>query len=106
MGEPVKIIDLARQMIQLSGFEPETEIEIEITGLRPGEKLFEELNYDTEASEETGHPRIRRLRVGPRDREETLRWFASLEEDLLGLDADVLKERITEMVPEYTLFVG
>ncbi len=105
MGEPVKIMDLARQMIQLSGFEPDTEIEIEVTGLRPGEKLFEELNYDTEASEETTHPRIRRLRVQPRSCDDVHRWFASLEEDLLGLDPMELKERIKEMVPEYTPFV-
>lgn len=105
MGEPVKIIDLARQMIQLSGFVPETEIEIEIVGLRPGEKLFEELNYDTESSEETSHPRIRRLQVRARNSEEVYRWFDALADDLIKLDAMELKDRIKEMVPEYTPYV-
>lgn len=53
MGEPVRIIDLARQMIRLAGFEPERDIRIEFTGLRPGEKLYEELLHDSETEEET-----------------------------------------------------
>ncbi|MFP4352426.1 MAG: polysaccharide biosynthesis protein [Puniceicoccaceae bacterium] len=106
MGEPVKIIDLARQMIQLSGFEPETEIGIEITGLRPGEKLFEELNYSTESSDETDHPRIRRLRGTSVGADRFGEWIAALEEDLPDLEGPALKERLKEMVPEYTPFAG
>ncbi len=58
MGEPVKIIDLARDLISLSGYKPGEDIEIEITGLRPGEKLFEELMSDIESNQATEHERI------------------------------------------------
>ena len=58
MGDPVKIVDLAKDLIRLSGFEPETDIQIEITGLRPGEKLFEELLLDEEGIMTTKHNKI------------------------------------------------
>jgi len=58
MGEPVKIMDLARDLISLSGFEPGIDIEIEVTGLRPGEKLYEELMSDSENNQSTEHQRI------------------------------------------------
>ncbi len=56
MGKPVRILDLARQMIQLAGLRPEQDIKIEFTGLRPGEKLFEELFHGREPPVPTGHP--------------------------------------------------
>jgi len=58
MGEPVRILDLAEQMIRLSGLEPGTDIEIEITGIRPGEKLYEELCFDHEALLTTRCPKV------------------------------------------------
>lgn len=59
MGEPVKIYDLARKMIQLSGFVPNKDIEIQISGLREGEKLFEELLGGSESEKTTHHPKIK-----------------------------------------------
>ncbi len=58
MGKPIKIYDLARQMIRLSGYDPEEDIKIEIIGLRPGEKLYEELFHETEDYTGTKHPKI------------------------------------------------
>ncbi|WP_174705673.1 polysaccharide biosynthesis protein [Leptospira kobayashii] len=59
MGEPVKIVSLAEEMIRLSGYTPHQDIKIEFTGLRPGEKLFEELMLDQEGIKKTHHPKIR-----------------------------------------------
>jgi FlaA1/EpsC-like NDP-sugar epimerase len=58
MGEPVRIYDLATQMIRLHGLEPEKDVTIEITGLRPGEKIYEELLINCDAALKTGHPKI------------------------------------------------
>ena len=58
MGQPVRIVDLAHDLIRLSGLEPEKDIEIRFTGIRPGEKLFEELSNTSEGIERTAHPKI------------------------------------------------
>jgi len=58
MGEPIKIIDLARELVRLSGFEPDVDIKIQITGLRPGEKLYEELLMTEEGTMPTSHEKI------------------------------------------------
>jgi FlaA1/EpsC-like NDP-sugar epimerase len=63
MGEPVRIADLAENMIRLSGFEPGRDIEIKFVGLRPGEKLYEELLVDGEDVEPTEHPQVRMVRA-------------------------------------------
>jgi len=66
MGEPVRIVDLAEDMIRLAGLVPGVDIKIEFTGVRPGEKLFEELKLDGETVEKTPHPQIFLLRAGKR----------------------------------------
>jgi FlaA1/EpsC-like NDP-sugar epimerase len=72
MGRPVKILDLAEEMIKLSGLKPYENIEITFTGIRPGEKLFEELGYNEEIMDRTGHPKIYIGKMnGLRSREET-----------------------------------
>src|SRR5262249_46046785 len=61
MGKPIRIVDLARKLIELSGLKPMEDIPIEFIGLRPGEKLFEEINYKSEDIVPTNHPKIMRL---------------------------------------------
>lgn len=102
MGEPVKIVDLARQMIALSGFRPEIDIDIEYVGLRPGEKLFEELQHTAETHEPTAHPRIYRLKSPPP------RPWAAWQESLTGLgevvatgERSIVRAKIRELVPDY-----
>ncbi len=65
MGEPVRIVDLAQALIRLSGFEPGVDIAIEFTGLRPGEKLFEEFGFDAERMTKTRHEKIYVGRLAP-----------------------------------------
>ncbi len=103
MGRPVKIIDMARQMIELSGYKPDIDIEIKITGLRPGEKLFEELRHDDESHEPTEHPQIFKLRSepGPEDAET---WLAELRTAAAGTP-QASKQAMKRLVPEYTPFV-
>ena len=72
MGEPVKIADLARRMIELSGFRPDKDIEIKYTGLRPGEKLYEEVLSDEENTKETPHPKIKVAAVREYDYQEVV----------------------------------
>jgi FlaA1/EpsC-like NDP-sugar epimerase len=101
MGNPVKIVDLARQLITLSGFTPDKDIRIEFTGLRPGEKLFEELSYKGEHISATQHPKIMRLLCTP----PPLQWIRGLLLDLVGLtdnvDPDQFKWLLKRAVPEY-----
>lgn len=99
MGEPVKIADLARDMIRLSGFD-EKDIKVVYTGLRPGEKLFEELLAADENSLPTPHPKLRIARARPAPAElldQLTPWFARTA---LPDDATVRKE-LAQWVPEY-----
>ena len=101
MGEPVRIVDLARDMIRLSGLEEGTDISIEYTGIRPGEKLYEEMFFTHEIAEPTEHPKVLRARNGQPE--------AGLEPDIdalitMALDdtgEDVLRDRLKALVPDF-----
>lgn len=101
MGEPVRILDLARQMIRLAGLKPDVDVEIEITGLRPGEKLFEELFDSAESMIPTGCAGLRLASPGPAD----LRQFGPALEALRAAcddrDYGRLVALIRRLVPEY-----
>ena len=104
MGEPVKIVDLAKDLIRLSGMS-EDEIKIEFSGLRPGEKLYEELLADNEHTLTTPHPKLRIARARAVDEswlKELLAWVTS---DATQSDAEVklsLSKWLTEYTPDNT----
>jgi FlaA1/EpsC-like NDP-sugar epimerase len=101
MGEPVKIVDLARQLIELNGLRPDEDIEIEYVGLRPGEKLFEELSHQGENIKPTNHPKIMRFVAQPLALDEVRRTLQELTLDMHQLEPGQLKLRIKKAVPEY-----
>jgi len=101
MGEPVKIVDLARELITLSGFRPGEDIEITFMGLRPGEKLFEELSIKGEDMQETRHPKIGIWKNMPIDRDRLRAKIAELVAlAKIGEYAGIVA-KIKELVPEY-----
>ena len=100
MGEPVRIVDLAREMIALSGFIPEKEIKIVFTGLRPGEKLYEELLTDAESTVATSHPGVRIARLSPNMSEFRENLTNLLRTGAETTRTDLLKQ-LRGLVPEY-----
>jgi FlaA1/EpsC-like NDP-sugar epimerase len=101
MGEPVKIVDLATQMIELSGYRAGEDIEIQFSGLRPGEKLFEELSHQKERLTETGHPKIFRFVSQPPDLSQVEVFLSRLQGQLDKAEPSEIKRSIQEFVPEY-----
>ncbi|MHB8522462.1 MAG: polysaccharide biosynthesis protein [Limisphaerales bacterium] len=101
MGEPVKILDLARQLIELHGLKPEEDIAIEFIGLRPGEKLFEELSYQGENFTKTNHPKIMRFVSDPPDLAQVRQSLVELTHEMHQAEPNQLKLLLKKAVPEY-----
>ncbi len=101
MGEPVKIAYLAEQMIRLSGKVPGEDIEIAYTGLRPGEKLFEELFHEKEALQSTNHRKILLARYREVDWESLNNIMQQMREACALLDVSALRSLLKELVPEW-----
>jgi FlaA1/EpsC-like NDP-sugar epimerase len=101
MGEPVKIVDLAREMIRLSGLTPGRDVKIHFTGLRPGEKLFEELALGEEAVDRTANSRIFIGKVRAPDLTTVGRLIDELGTLAAGSDAAAIRAKFKEIVPEY-----
>ena len=102
MGKPVKIADLARQMIELSGLKPDVDIEIKFVGLRPGEKMFEELTCQGEAYQPTRHPRIMRFIANQSDAADINDLLLQLNGKLHQASPGELKCLMQQYLPEYT----
>ncbi len=101
MGEPVNIDQMARDLIRFSGFEPEADIPIVYTGLRPGEKLYEELMTDLEGVVPTDHGKIRVLSGHAGDLGELEPRLDVLKKAARKRDADRIRQQLHRIVPEY-----
>jgi FlaA1/EpsC-like NDP-sugar epimerase len=102
MGEPVRILDLAREMIRLSGFEPGKDIAIRFVGLRPGEKLHEELFHGKEDLVGTNHPKILRAVARNVMLDDFMRQITELESKLGSESEAVLVRALKNIVPEFS----
>ena len=100
MGEPVKIDTMARNMIRLSGYEPDVDIKIEYTGLRPGEKLFEELLMKEEGMQETANKLIHIGKPIEMD-DEKFKEQLSLLEEACKAEVSDMKDIVAQIVPTY-----
>jgi lipopolysaccharide/colanic/teichoic acid biosynthesis glycosyltransferase len=101
MGEQVRIADLARQLVRMAGLREGEDIEIVFTGLRPGEKLYEELHSDAERTRITRNERILVWDLDARDEASLTRDIADLERVAEDSDAEAIKRRLHLIVPEY-----
>jgi FlaA1/EpsC-like NDP-sugar epimerase len=103
MGKPVRIKDMANDLIRLSGLEPEKDIPIVYTGLRPGEKLYEELVSKEEKAQNTYHKKIMVLNNGSNNMpwEIMQREIQSLVDISLKFDADQIKRKLQQLIPDY-----
>lgn len=104
MGEPVKIYDMAEKLIRLSGFEPNVTMQIKVTGLRPGEKLYEEILMSEEGLETTEHNKIhiaKPLNITMEEIEEKLEVLNSLIKNVNNEDKGIIKNAMSNIVPTY-----
>jgi FlaA1/EpsC-like NDP-sugar epimerase len=101
MGKPVKIVDLAKDLITLSGFRPDEDIEIKFTGIRPGEKLFEELSTGAESADKTKHPKIFIGRVAAEPWDDIAAVIGELVVAANAADGAAIRAALCRLVPEY-----
>jgi FlaA1/EpsC-like NDP-sugar epimerase len=100
MGQPVRILDLAREMVHLSGLEVSRDIEIQFTGLRPGEKMFEELHNREETHLPTVHPKILvadSMRLDPARAQAAVQWLSQLADG----PHEQIRRALCKIVPQY-----
>jgi FlaA1/EpsC-like NDP-sugar epimerase len=102
MGEPVLVVDLARDLIRLSGFKQD-DIEIVFTGIRPGEKLFEELSLDDELAARTRHPKVFIGKLRPLPLDDLTSDIDDLVQVAMTGDANAARSALKQLVPEYQL---
>jgi FlaA1/EpsC-like NDP-sugar epimerase len=102
MGEPVRVADLAMDLIRLSGLEPNSDIEVEYTGVRPGEKLYEELFFQEAYVAPTNHPKILRARDAEADGHDAGNIAALIAAARDNRSAGELRRLLVELVPEYS----
>jgi FlaA1/EpsC-like NDP-sugar epimerase len=101
MGEPVRIVDLARDLVTLSGLRPDEDIEIKFSGVRPGEKLYEELASDAENADKTKHPKIFTGRIKTHAWDAVQIGVEALLDLASGHALDRVRAALRELVPEY-----
>src|SRR5207253_2089322 len=101
MGQPVRVLDLARKVVRLSGLEPDKDIPIIFTGLRPGEKLSEELWLDTEGLRPTTHASIHVLDGGEADFHQLRCWLDELSELVNSNNVHGIIQMLKTIIPEY-----
>jgi FlaA1/EpsC-like NDP-sugar epimerase len=101
MGQPVRIMDLAHDLIRLSGLEPHKDIEVRFTGIRPGEKLFEELSTMSEGIERTTHPKIFTGTYDSLHLPGLRAQFDTLAALCKSADAAAIRQALAQLVPEY-----
>ena len=106
MGTPVKIVDMARDLIRLSGLTPDEDIKIEFIGLRPGEKLYEELITDGEGIVPTQHEKIMVIRGCAYDQEKLKTQIEELRSMAFEQDGDGIRHKLKEILPEYVIYNG
>ena len=107
MGEPIKIVEVARQLMRLSGFNPDVDIAIQYIGLRPGEKLYEELKHSSEALAKTEHSHIFRfISKHPPPYQEIHTALKKLRERMYHIEGKEIKTLLKECVPEYTPYLN